>query len=367
MALVAEAMWNAVRLRVIVPDTRGIPLADAESCAELTVKREIHRAAPSHGGIGVCNTGSDVTESNMLLTCTPGQGLSCSDTCGGYFLSLAGYVRMPLYLRANLSSRRVVLPGAVGEDPVSLPTLHCFRRLVQAPPATAGGPLHLTKVGPAGDSASFLFTWDHHAPPAGAVGTNLHSRMFLEVGTNLDRTAAPPLWEPLNDGVIFLSDPGALARAPWTQCMEPTVAAGAAAGAPEPVVLVGLPQCFRGLSAQDFATALQKINTLCKNGKLLRVIINTFSVACGRMHVEAVAFLDAVLSVLISLPPKSADAALPGDIGAALLIVLEDDLGLQIDDNTRALLLPQLAEEPPHTHGLDCDSVPVCTEAPSMR
>lgn len=246
-----------------------------------------------------------------------------------------------------------------------LPSQFCFHRNVQAPPAAAGGPLHVTKVGAVGDSDPFSFTWDYRAPPAGAVGADLQGRAFLEVGTSLDRTAAPPLWVGVFDAIV-LSDV-AFTLAPWTQCMEPAVVGGAAAGGvpPEPVILVGLPDCLRGLGALEFAAASRKINAATKNGKLMRVIINGFSIACGRVLINAVALLNAALSVLHTLPPESDDVALPVDVGAALLELLEDDLNLQVDDDTRAMMLrlPLYSpEEQPR-------SSPVCADsrAPSLR
>jgi hypothetical protein len=118
-------------------------------------------------------------------------------------------------------------------------------------------------------------------------------------------------------------------------------------------VLVGLPRCLRGLSELPFAAVLQKIGAQTMNGKLMRVIINGFSVACGRMRVEAVALLDSVLSLLAALPPESENAALPGDIGAALLDLMENDLKIDVDEDARALLLPRLIQERSNTSGLE--------------
>lgn len=71
------------------------------------------------------------------------------------------------------------------------------------------------------------------------------------------------------------------------------------------------------------------------------------------MRVEAVALLDSVLSLLAALPPESENAALPADIGAALLELMENDLKIDVDEDARALLLPQLMQERPNTSGLE--------------
>lgn len=356
-SIATEARWAAVRDRVQYPEAQrgGVPLSDADSSAELAMKRVIHRAAPSLPWVGVCKSGSDVTVStDLLLTCSPGQGLSCSNECGGYFLSLAGYVRLPSHLRAHLPCLCLVLPVA-GEAPVSLPTLFCFHRNVEAPPTVADGPLSVTKVGAAPESTILSFTWDRRAPTC----PDLHGHMFLEAGTSLDRSPPPPLWVP-GLGVITLNDPVVLPLAPWTQCMEPSVAGGAIGGGSldsKPVVLVGLPSCFRGLSAKPMEEALKKINAGTNNGRLIRVIIDAFSHACSRQCVPAVALLDAVLTVLHAAPSESPEGALllPADIGAALLALMEDELGLAVDEDARSMLLPPpLQERPMHlASGLD--------------
>ena len=315
------------------PEPAGDALSDAQSCAELAVKREIHRTSPSHAVIGHCISGSDVTESTETqLICLPGQGLSCSDTHGGYFLSRAGFVRLSPQLRALYRFRRVDLgPG------MSLPTLLCFHRHVQPPPASAGGPLHETKAGPAADSSPFSFTWDRVAPLQAGVPRDLHRRIFLPDGTNLDRAGADAaLWNAGLNGSILLGE-SALALGPWTQCMKAVVAGGAAAGPPLSIVLVGLPSCLRGLTGKPFAEVSVRLNAATNNGRLVRVIINGFSLACSRGNVPGVAHFDAALSALLGMPSEIEAPAVPADVGTALLELL-DELGVEFDEDMRTLL-----------------------------
>lgn len=336
-AAVAVAAWDAFRARVQFPEAVGDALSDAQSCAELAAKQEIHRASSSPAYIGHCFGGSDVTWStDTELTCEHGQGLSCSDTHGGYFLSRTGFVPLPSQLRAQYRCGHVNLgPG------MSLATRLCYSRRVLPPPAAVGGPLHETKVGPAGDSDPFEFAWDHVAPPRPGHRPDLHGRIFLPVGTSLDRAGAgAALWDGGLDNEIMLGET-ALARGPWTQCMEPAVAGGAAAGPPLRVVLVGLPSCLRGLTVKPFAEVVARLSVTTKGGALMRVIINGFSQACNRRLISGVAHFDAALSALLSMPSEFEAPAVPADIGATLLALL-DELGVTVDEDTRGVLdLPE--------------------------
>ena len=161
--------------------------------------------------------------------------------------------------------------------------------------------------------------------------------MFLKVGKSLD----PESWTSYPNGGILLKDPSALTLAPWAQCMEPCAAGEISATSPlQPVILVCLPQCLQGLAALPFERAAQKLNAKTKNGELIRAIIGGFSIASSRGHLAAVAYLDAVLAVLLSAPLlETAYAMVPLDVGASVLELLEADLGLDVAEGVRAMLL----------------------------
>lgn len=69
----------------------------------------------------------------------------------------------------------------------------------------------------------------------------------------------------------------------------------------------------------------------------MRVIVNGFSAACSRGHVPGVTHFDAALSALLGMPSEIEAPAVPADVGAALLELL-DELGVEVDEGTRVLL-----------------------------